>query len=157
MAREVFGLQKKLDQVKPIFGFTDTETVKLDFDETTFKNVKYWSTRAMNWFKLEGYIVLKSSKNSYHVLFNKTVSWTVNMKIIAWVAIQSQNRGLIKWCLMQAIKQSSTIRISNKGKKHPPKIVAKQGKQDNEIHNFKEFRKEIKQIQKILGKRQESD
>lgn len=74
MEQGVFGLTKKLSQGKPVLGFTDTETVKLDFDELEFRNVKYWAERAMNWFKLGGYIILKSSKNCYHVVFNRSVS-----------------------------------------------------------------------------------
>ena len=155
MVLEVFGLTKKLSQGKPILGYSDTETVKLDFDDTTFKNVKYWSERSMKWFKLGGYIILKSSKNSYHVLFNKSVSWAKNMKVVAWVALQSKNRGLIKWSLMQAIKQSSTLRFSAKGKKPAPRIVMRNGKQDKEIQNFLEYRKHITKAIKKIGTKQE--
>lgn len=146
------GWKQELSQAKPIFGYTDTETVKLDFDDTTFKKVKYWAERAMNWFKLGGYIILKSSKNCYHVVFDRSVSWTENMSIVAWVALQCKNRGLVKWTLMQAIKQSSTLRISRKGKKHSPRIVKREGIQDNEIGNFLEKRKNIKKIQKRMEK-----
>ena len=147
-------MTKKLNRGIPISGFTDTETVKLDFDETTFKNVKYWAERTMKWFKLRGYIILKSSKNSYHVVFNKVVSWSENLKVVAWVALHSQNRGLIKWLLMQCIKQSSTLRISNKNKKHSPRIVYGHGKQDKQILGFLEYRKLIKGINRKLETRQ---
>ena len=150
-----YGLTKKLNRGIPISGFTDTETVKLDFDETTFKNVKYWAERTMKWFKLRGYIILKSSKNSYHVLFDKSVSWKQNLKVVAWVALNSQNRGLIKWLIMQCIKQSSTVRISNKNKKHSPRIVYRNGKQEKQIQEFLTFRKQIKNILITLEKRQQ--
>lgn len=52
----------------PVLGFSDRETVKLDFDNTPFKNVRYWAVRAYNWFHLEGFWILRSSKNSYHVV-----------------------------------------------------------------------------------------
>ena len=152
-----FGLTKKLRQGKPILGYTDTETVKLDFDDTTFKNVKYWAERTLKWFKLGGYIILKSSKKSYHVIFNKTVSWTQNLKVVAWVALHAQNRGLVKWLLMQCIKKSSTVRISNKNKKSPPRLVYSHGKQDKQIQEFLEYRKHIKHIMRAVEKQQEKD
>jgi hypothetical protein len=144
------GLTGKLRQGKPILGFTDTETVKLDFDETTLKNVKYWADRGLNWFKLGGFIILRSSKDCYHVVFNKSVSWGKNMSIVAWVALQSQNRGLIKWWLMQCIKRASTLRISNKKQKPSPRIVYRYGKQDNQMRGFLEYRKLIKRLTRKL-------
>lgn len=152
-----FGLTEKLRQGKPILGYSDIETVKLDFDDTTFKNAKYWAERAMKWFKLGGYIILKSSKKSYHVLFNKTVSWTQNMKVVAWVALHSQNRGLIIWFIMQSIKKSSTLRVSTKKKKPSPRIVYRYGEQDTQIEEFLAYRKQIKRIVRLLEKRQENN
>jgi hypothetical protein len=133
-----------------ILGFTDIETVKLDFDDMKFKNVKYWAERTMKWFKLDGYIILKSSKNCYHVIFNRAVSWARNMKVVAWVGLQSQNRGLIKWLVMQCIKQSSTLRISLKHEKPSPRIVFRCGKQDQQIFDFLKMRDLTKKIIKKL-------
>ena len=139
-----FGWKQELSQAKPILGYTDTETVTLDFDNISFKKVKYWAERAMNWFKLGGFMILKSSKDCYQVVFDRSVSWTENMSIIAWVALQSQNRGLIKWSLMQNIKTSSTLRISSKLKKKAPRIVFSQKNQDEEITKFLKHRQQLK-------------
>jgi hypothetical protein len=89
---------------------------------------------------------LKSSRNSYHVLFNRPVSWTDKLKVVAWVALHSQNRGLIKWLIMQCIKQSSTVRVSEKKEKKPPRVVFRHGKQDRQILSFLDYRKQIKRI-----------
>ncbi len=78
----------------PIFGCTDTDTVSLDFDDTTFKTVRFWARRAMNWYDLGGFLILKSSDGCYHVVFNRSVDWTENMSIVAWVAELSHNQGL---------------------------------------------------------------
>lgn len=156
MVMKGFGLTKMSHQGKPILGYSDTETVKLDFDDTTFRNVKYWANRALVWFKLGGYVILRSSEKSYHVVFDKTVSWTQNMMIVAWVALHSQNRGLVVWFIMQAIKKSSTLRISNKLKKHSPRIVYKYGKQNTQIQEFLAYRKHIKHIVRLLEKQQEN-
>ena len=66
-----------------ILGFTDTETVMLDFDNTTFKTVRYWARRAMRWFDLSGFLILKSSEGCYHTIINRPVSWSENMKVMA--------------------------------------------------------------------------
>ena len=145
------GLTGKSSQGKPIFGFSDTETVKLDFDDAPYRTVKYWAERTLNWFKLGGYIILKSSKNSYHVLFDRSVSWAQNMSIVAWVALQCRNRGLVKWFIMQAIKKSSTLRVSKKKDKPSPRIVYKQGEQNEQIQGFLEYRRFIKSILKKLS------
>ena len=123
----------------------------LDFDNTPFKWVKYWAMRACDWFKLEGFIILKSSENNYHVVFNRKVSWSENMRIVAWVSLLSRNKGLTKWFLMQCIKGASTLRVSPKRDKPCPRVVYRYGKQDCQIHDFLGFRKRIKNIMMIAS------
>jgi hypothetical protein len=142
---KVHGLTEK-SKAKPFLGFSDTETVMLDFDDTTSKTVKYLASRAVKWFKLGGYMILKSSKGCYHAVFNRPVSWSENMRIVAWVALQSHNKGLQKWFIMQCIKQSSTLRVSNKLGKPSPRVVFRFGRQDLQINNFIRNRHLIKTI-----------
>jgi hypothetical protein len=141
----VNGLKKKSD-TKFVLGYTDTETVKLDFDNTSFRDVKYWAFRAMKWFRLKGFIILESSENHYHVVFNRKVSWSENMHRVAWVSLLSHNPMLEKWFLMQAIKEGSTLRVSPKTDKPGPKIVFRYGKQDKQIREFLSYRKLVKKI-----------
>lgn len=108
-----------------------------------------WTLRAVKWFKLGGFIILKSSKNHYHVIFDRCVTWKRKMHIVACVSLQSHNKGLQKWFLMQYIKQSSTLRISNKREKPSPRIVFGFGKQDQQI---KEFIRKRHLIQEIMRK-----
>jgi hypothetical protein len=138
-----FGLTKKSSR-KPILGYTDRATVKLDFDGEQFKKVRYWGDRAMKHFRLGGYIILRSSRDHYHVVFNKTVNWEENCRVMAWAALLSRNSGLRKWTLMQQIKRASTLRISSKGEKLSPRIVCREGMQDKEIHSFELWRRRIK-------------
>jgi len=138
-------LTRKLSR-KPILGYTDRTTVKLDFDGELFRKVKYWADRAMKHFRLGGYVILKSSRDHYHVVFNKTESWERNTQIIAWVALLSRNAGLKKWVLMQCIKGASTLRVSSKREKASPRIVFSEGKQDQEIATFKRWRRLIKKV-----------
>lgn len=95
----------------------------LDFDDTDFKTVNYWAERAMNWFNLGGYIILKSSPGCYHVVFNRIVDWPENMRVVAWVALFSNHEGLQRWHRMQRIKMKSTLRIGPKNEKNSPRIA----------------------------------
>ena len=152
-----------------VLGITDEETVKLDFDGTPLETVKYWAFRTMNWFKLEGFVIFKSSeknypvelegnvvfklcKKSYLVVFNRKVSWRENVHIMAWVAIESQILKLKDYVLMQCIKEGSTLRVSPKGDKPSPKIVYRYGKQDGQIRNFLLKREEIWNIMRKIQK-----
>ena len=133
-----------------ILGFTDNETVMLDFDDTTFRTVQYWARRAMKWFKLGGFIILKSSEDCYHVIFDRPVSWSENMKIVAWTALLSHKQKLQRWHLMQCIKESSTLRVSPKMSKPSPRIVYREGIDDNQIVDFLRYRRKIKNIMRKI-------
>jgi hypothetical protein len=127
-----------------VIGYSDTETVKLDFDNTPFKVVKYWAFRTMTWFNLEGFLILKSSPHCYHIVFNRTVSWTENVSIMAWVTLQSKHQKLTGWFILQCIKQGSTLRVSPKGEKRSPRIVFRTGIETGEIQQFLHARRLIK-------------
>jgi len=144
------GLESPQWNPKFIFGYTDTETVMLDFDNAFFKDVKYWARRAMKWFKLEGLTILRSSENHYHVLFNRKVSWSENMRIVAWVSLLSNNPMLQKYHLMQCIKEGSTLRVGPKGDKPSPRVVYHEGKQDKQIKEFLTSRRQIKNIMRRI-------
>ena len=149
---KVHGLTEK-SKAKPILGYSDTETIKLDFDNTTFEKVMYWALRAMRKFRLEGFMILKSSKNCYHVIFDRVVSWSDNMRVVAWVSLLSHNQALTKYLLMQCIKESSTLRVSEKREKASPRIVFRQGRQDKQIKSFLELRGAIKVIERKLSRK----
>lgn len=147
---KVNGLKDPQLNPKLILGYTDTETVMLDFDKTSFKDVRYWALRTMRWFKLEGFIILRSSENNYHVVFNHKVTWIENVRIMAWASLWSHNPKLEKWFVMQCIKESSTLRVSPKGDKSSPRIVFNCGKEDKQVQIFLRYRLLIKNIVKKL-------
>lgn len=103
-------------------------------------------------FKLGGFIILKSSFNSYHVVFNQPVSWSKNVGIVAWVCLIWKNRKLTEWLIMQCIKYASTLRVSSKENKSSPRIVCRFGKQDRQIEKFGSYRTEIKRIIRKMQK-----
>jgi len=121
-------------------------TVKLDLDEMSFRSVRYWANLVLRKYKLRGYIILKSSKKCYHVVFDRYVNWDENMSIVGWVSIISKSLKLKDYLGMQCIKMSSTLRVAPKGDKPSPRIVFKYGSQDHAIKDFLEFRQRIKKI-----------
>lgn len=128
---------------KPTIGYTDTSTEKLDLDNVSYKKAKHIAKRVCDWFKLEGFLILKSSKNSYHVVFNKSVTWKRNVEILSWACYISEfNLNLMRYLVMQCIKGESTLRVGFKRRKRPPKIVYRYGKQGNEIRNYLQYRKD---------------
>jgi len=123
-----------------VVGYTDRETIKLDLDGTVYKRVKKIADYCVVAYHLEGYVILQSSKNNYHVVFDKNVSWEENVRIMAWVAYKFGKESYTRWFVLQVIKTASTLRIGNKGEKPRPRIVHKFGRQSEEIKNFREHR-----------------
>lgn len=154
---------KAVKKTDPVLGYSDTSTVKVDFDDMPFKKVKYFCMKALKWFRhdhlgsvdLEGFIILKSSPNHYHAVFNCPVSWAKNMHIVSWIAQQSKSRKVSGFALMQCIKESSTLRLGSKGDKPCPRIVFRFGKQDNEINKYLKYRRTLKNIERKLARASE--
>jgi hypothetical protein len=144
-----------------VWGDWDKETVRLDFDYTPLGEVKLWAYRVCFWFKLEGFIILRSSieeyvvkkkgkivyrylKNSYLVVFDRPVRWETNVKIMNWASLESGNENLQRYTRMQCIKETSTVRISGKkGKrdKPVPRIIFRFGHQVRQVKKLLETRK----------------
>jgi hypothetical protein len=154
------NIQKHTVSPRLIWGDWSKDTVRLDWDDTPLNEVKLWGFRALNWFKLEGFIILESSrknyvikvkgkilfkyvKSNYLVIFSRHVKWDLNVRIMNWVALESKNSGLQRYIQMQCIKKTSTVRISSKGDKPSPRIVFRYGCQDGQIEKFLETRRFI--------------
>jgi hypothetical protein len=135
-----------------VWGDWDKETVRLDFDFTPLGEVKLWAYRVCFWFKLEGFIILRSRikeyimkkkgkvvyrylKCSYLVIFNRPVRWETNVKTMTWASLESGNKNLQRYTCMQCIKQTSSARISCKDKKPIPRVVLRFGKQNRQLRN----------------------
>jgi hypothetical protein len=151
------NIQKHTVSPRLIWGDWSKDTVRLDWDGTPLGEVKLWGFRAYNWFKLEGFIILESSrkeyvvkvkgkilfkykKSSYLVIFDRRVRWDLNVRVMNWVALESGNLGLQRYVRMQCIKKTSTVRASKKTGKPFPRIVFRYGKQDGQIQVFLETR-----------------
>ena len=98
---------------------------------------------------LRGFIILKSSKKHYHMVFDPRVSWSKNMGIVGWVAMCSRNSKLKDWLPMQCIKESSTLRVAPKGDKPSPRVVYRFGCQGHAVRDFLRYRQLIKRIYRL--------
>lgn len=145
-------LNRSIKVARPTLAYDDKPTVKLDFDNTPLKTSKFWCFRTMNFFNLWGFLILQSSRNNYHAVFDRPVSWPRNLHIIAWVAQQSKHKKLTGWLLFQCIKESSTLRVGRKGRKGFPKIVFRFGTQNHEIKTFLQYRRNLIQLEKRFRK-----
>jgi hypothetical protein len=139
------------DVVKPILGFTHREIVMLDLDDTSFKSAKYWALKDMKRFNLGGFVILRSSKSHYHLVFDRYVSREDNLSVIAWVAVLSGKYELLKYLAMQCIKKSSTLRVGMKGDKPSPRVVYRHGNQSHAVKEFLRERQLIKRIGKVVS------
>lgn len=148
------------------WGDWDTETIHADCDNTPLGELKYWGFRAMSRFGLEGFAIFLSSQKiytikkkgkiiheyrecSYHMVFDKTVTWATNVAVMAWLAMMMKQPSLKDYVLMQDIKKTATARygkkviwVNNKKIVKPvPKIVFRYGSQDCQIKKFLDTRK----------------
>lgn len=135
---------------KPILGYSDISTVKLDFDNVSFKTAKYYAFRVCRWFNLKGFIIAKSSSKCYHVVFDRSVfSWEDNVRIMGWACfVSSFNLGLMRYLAMQCIKKESTLRLGTKGVKRCPRIVFRFGSQNGEVRTYLFYRRMVKTVLK---------
>ncbi|MEM2465620.1 MAG: hypothetical protein QXL85_08480, partial [Candidatus Bathyarchaeia archaeon] len=110
--------------------------------------------KALKRFRLGGYVILESSPNNYHVVFDRPFRyWSKTARVMAWIAIISGNPNVQKWVCMQLIKEASTLRVSPKptnpeGYKPTPKIVYQYGSRNLGIKAFLKAREETLKLLK---------
>lgn len=144
-----------------ITGYSDKNTVMFDFDNISLEDVRHCCNLVMEYYHLGGYVILESSKNHYHAIFDKYVSQLTRISITGWICIVGLKCGMIglewdkehtreyarsrieamKWAIMQDIKRGPTLRFSNKGSKGPPSFIESYGTQNHMIARYWETRK----------------
>lgn len=61
-----------------VVGFMTGKGLILDLDNMTFKKAKWMADNLLKNYKLEGFLLVRSSEKSYHLIFNKYLSWKTN-------------------------------------------------------------------------------
>jgi len=116
-----------------VIGFMTNKGVVLDLDNMTYRSAKRLTVNLCRKYKLEGYLLIRSSEKSYHVVFNRYLSWR---KITEIVFSQYE---VLRWAVMQMRYSALTIRVSKKNGENKPKILLKVGKQDKLIKEYMEI------------------
>jgi len=138
-------------------GLSDKHTVMVDLDDMSFRKVKSLALLTMKHFNLEGFIILKSSPNNYHVVFDRPIGrWVEVLRIISWIGIMADNPNVWKWVCMQAIKGYATLRVGPKpvnpdGLKPAPRVVYRYGSQNRMVRDYLVFRRRLSKLVKRLG------
>ena len=114
-------------------GFVTTKGLMLDLDHASLRKATRIAEALLRDHKLEGYLVVRSSENNYHLVFNRYLSWRTIGKILfnQW--------NCISWGIWQIRKGELTLRVSSKNEKNKPKIVKRVGKQDKLIADYLEI------------------
>jgi len=134
-------------QKAAIIGTFTKNYVQIDFDEMSFLDVIKICDAALKKWNLEGYIIIKSSKQHYHAVFNKYFKkWEDVAKIMSWIAIISENIKVKDYVLLQIIRKESTLRLTEKANKPKPRIVYRCGKHDKGILWYETIKKYVTKI-----------
>jgi hypothetical protein len=121
-------------------GVTSKRIILLDFDDVDFDEVLYWARRACFWFKLNGFLIMRSSVNSCHVIFDKFVDWATNVSVMNSIAIQFDNEDFRSYVRLQCRKGQSTLRVGTKGYGGIPFPYFSEGSQVEEIKDYLDTR-----------------
>lgn len=138
---------KEEKPIRYVYGFTTSHGLLLDLDNTTLGETRKIAKKYMERFKLEGYLILRSSQNNYHVVFNKYMSWKKVLAClfkIVWYYHYHKHGikpSLTFWAILQACKETETLRVSRKERKSIPKVIQTKGKTDKLINDYLEFMK----------------
>jgi len=114
-------------------GFNTDRGLLLDLDNMKFRKALWLAKTLMKKYKLEGFLLIRSSNKNYHVVFNRYLSWKTITKILFSVY------ECISWAVFQMKEGQLTIRISKKNGKDKPKILLSVGKTDKLIKDYHEI------------------
>jgi len=122
-----------LKALKGVIGFTTTRGLLLDLDNMTEKKTVRLCGSLCSRHKLEGFIILKSSNNHYHAVFNRYLSWKKALMIASSIF------KCVEWVIWQVRKGEFTLRISTKHGINKPQIVFEYGRKDKLIRDYLEI------------------
>jgi len=114
-------------------GFNTDRGLVLDLDNMKYRKALRITEDLCKSYRLQGYLLIKSSPKNYHVVFNRYLSWRKITKILfsRWECT--------RWAVFQMMSGQLTLRISKKNGKDKPKIVRQMGKSDKLIKDYLEI------------------
>lgn len=106
-------------------AFTTNRGLTMDLDNMKFRKALRIAETLKENFKLEGFLLIKSSNKNYHVVFNRYLKWKTITKILFSIY------ECIRYAVFQMQEGRLALRVSSKNGKDRPKIVLTIGKTDN--------------------------
>jgi hypothetical protein len=113
-------------------GFNSDRGVMLDLDNMTFRSALRTAETLLKQYRLEGFLLIRSSPKNYHVVFNRYLSW----KKITMILFSKYE--CLRWAVFKMREGQLTLRISKKNGKDKPKILRQFGKKDKLIKDYLE-------------------
>lgn len=105
-------------------GCTTSNYVMLDYDNMTLYDVLRDANKLLKKHELVGYALFSSSRNNYHVVFTKKMSWRRVQKILQ----EAQVDRLQKWEKLRVRRQNVTLRIYGNSAKPVPEFITFRGR-----------------------------
>lgn len=124
-------------------AFNTNRGLMLDLDNMKFRKALWIAETLMKRYRLEGFLLIKSSNKNYHVVFNRYLSWRTITKILF-----SQYECL-RWAVFQLREGMLTLRISEKNNRDRPKVLLKFGKTDKLIKDYLEACKVVRKFERL--------
>ena len=119
-------------------GFNTGRGLMLDLDNMKFKKALWIAETLLKRYRLEGFLLIRSSRMNYHVVFNRYLSWRTITKILFSMY------ECVRWAVFQMREGQLTLRISMKNGKNKPEILCDVGKTDKLIKDYLEIYEKFK-------------
>ena len=112
-------------------GFTTDKGLIIDLDQIKLEKVTRIAKKLNTQYNLNGYLIMESSPEHYHLIFNEYLNW----KDITKILFNFNKNSVIGWAINQMRRGDLTLRIStNRGSK--PKIITQEGASDRLINDY---------------------
>jgi hypothetical protein len=104
----------------------------LDLDNMKYRKALKITEDLCKSYRLQGYVLIRSSPKSYHAVFNRYLSWRNITKILF------SRYETVRYAVFQMMSGHLTVRVSKKNGKDKPKIVRQMGKSDKLVKDYLE-------------------
>jgi hypothetical protein len=92
-------------------GFNTDRGSVLDLDNMKYRKALKITKDLYKSYRLQGYLLIRSSPKNYHAVFNRYLSWRRIMKILF------SRYECVRWGVFQMMQGQLTLRISKKNGK----------------------------------------
>ena len=108
--------------------------VMIDLDDISYEKVLKIAERLLEKHNLGGYVVIISSPQHYHLIFNSPANW----KLIIQILFRFRKMSIEAWAKNQAQKGYCALRVNSKNG-YKPKIILEKGQTDKAISEYKQI------------------